>query len=55
MLGVFLFMNDRVVYLEHTERQRVLTQVAAKLHGKQCDTNLLFVLKYRKEITAWLS
>lgn len=27
----------------------------AEPHSKQCDTNLLFVLKYRKEIMAWLS
>jgi len=27
----------------------------AKPRSKQCDTNLLFVLKHRKEITAWLS
>lgn len=46
-------MNDHIIYLEYTKCQQALMQ--AKPHSRQCDANLLFVLKYRKEITAWLS
>lgn len=55
MFQFVIFMNDRIICLEYTKCQQAPLQAESKTSSKQCDTNLLFVLKYRKEMTARLS